>query len=75
MTSLRVKRHYLVSNNNHKYIIAFKAISAIGAIIKPMLILSKKIYLERFYYDLKDKVLMGLLDTRYINDELTYTYI
>ena len=40
-----------------------------------MFILSRKIYLERFYRDLKNEVLVSLLDTGYVNDELTFMYI
>ena len=40
-----------------------------------MLILPGKVHLERFYRDLKDEILVGLSDTGYANDELTYAYI
>ena len=40
-----------------------------------MFILLERIHLERFYQDLKNKVLIELLDTEYVNDEFTYIYI
>ena len=40
-----------------------------------MFILSEKIYLERFYWDLKDKVLEELSETGYVIDEFTFIYI
>ena len=47
----------------------------IETIIEPVFILSKKIHLERFYRDLKNEVLVSLLDTKYVNNELIFTYI
>lgn len=52
-----------------------EAISATGQVIKPMLILSGRVHLERFYQDLKDEVLVGLSDTGYANNELNWAYI
>jgi DDE superfamily endonuclease len=75
MTSSRAKRHYLVSDNNRQYVIAVEAVSAAGIAIEPMLILPGKLHLERFYQDLGDDILVGLSDTGYANDELTFTYI
>jgi hypothetical protein len=40
-----------------------------------MLILLGKTYLERFYQDLANDVLVGMSDTTYINNELAYQYI
>ena len=75
MTSLRTKRHYLISDNNCEYVIVIETVSTVGVVIKLMFILSEKVHLERFYRDLKDEILIDLLDTRYVNDELSYTYI
>jgi hypothetical protein len=41
-----------------------------GQIIKPLLILSEKVHLKRFYQDLKDEVLVDMLNSSYANDEL-----
>ena len=40
-----------------------------------MFILLEKIHLERFYRDLKNEILIDLLDTEYVNNKLFYTYI
>ena len=40
-----------------------------------MLILPGKVHLERFYYELQEEVLVGLLETGYSNDEFSYEYI
>jgi hypothetical protein len=40
-----------------------------------MLILPGKAYLERFYQDLGDDVLVGISNTVYINNKLTLDYI
>ena len=34
-----------------------------------MFILQDKIYLKRFYRDLKNEILIDLLETKYLNDE------
>jgi hypothetical protein len=62
-------------NNNRQYIIAVKAVSIVDIVIEPILILPEKLHLEHFYRDLKDNILVGLSDTGYINDKLTFTYI
>jgi hypothetical protein len=75
VTFSRAQRYYLVLDNNREYITAVEAINAINIIIKPILILLERVYLERFYRDLEDEVLMGLSDTNYANNELTFAYI
>jgi DDE superfamily endonuclease len=40
-----------------------------------MLILPGKVHLERFYRDIDGDVLVGLSETGYTNDELSYEYI
>jgi DDE superfamily endonuclease len=40
-----------------------------------MLILPRKVHLERFYRELQEEVLVGLLETGYANDELSMEYI
>jgi hypothetical protein len=75
VTSSRAKWHYLVSDNNHQYVTVVEAVSAAGIAIELMLILLGKLHLERFYRDLGDDILVGLSDTGYTNDELTFTYI
>ena len=75
MISLRTKRHYLISNNNHEYVIVIKTVSTIKVVIKLMFILSEKIHLKRFYRDLKNKILIDLSDTEYVNNELSFVYI
>lgn len=75
VTSSRTKRHFLISDNNREYVSAVEAVSATGIVLDPMLILPGRVHLERFYQDLKDEVLIGLSDTGYANDELTYAYI
>ena len=40
-----------------------------------MFILLERIYLERFYQDFKNKVLIKLLDIKYTNNEFIYIYI
>ena len=75
MTSSRTKRHYLILDNNREYVTAIETVSTTGVVIEPMFILSGKVYLERFYRDLKNEVLVDLSDTGYVNDELSYVYI
>ena len=52
-----------------------EVISANGAVINEMLILSRRVHLKRFYHELQEETLVGLLDTGYSNDELAYEYI
>jgi hypothetical protein len=40
-----------------------------------MFILVEKTYLERFYQDLANNVLINILDTTYINNKLAYLWI
>ena len=75
MISLCTKQHYLISNNNYEYVTIIKTVSTIRIIIKLIFILSKKIYLKRFYRDLKNEILIDLLNTKYVNNEFSYTYI
>jgi hypothetical protein len=72
---LTLKRAYLAYNNSQELITLVEAVSARGAVIKPMLILLGKTHLERFYQDLADDILVDMLDTAYINNELAYQYI
>jgi hypothetical protein len=51
VTFLHLKRSYLTTDGDQELITSIKAISASRAVIKPMLILSSKVYLERFYYN------------------------
>ena len=64
-----VKIQYLLSTRE------IETVNATRAVIESMFILSRKVHLERFYRDLKNEVLVGLSDTEYVNDELTFTYI
>jgi hypothetical protein len=66
---------YLAYNNSRELIILVKIVSARGTIIKLMFILLEKTYLERFYQDLGDNVLLSLSNTIYINNKLVYKYI
>jgi Tc5 transposase DNA-binding domain len=75
VTTSTSKRSYLASDNSRDLVTSVEAVSAGGAIIKEMLILPGKTHLERFYTDLGDNVLVGLSETRYTNDELSYKYI
>ena len=75
MTSLRTKRHYLISDNNCKYVTVIKIVSTVEVVIKSILILSRKVYLERFYRDLKNEILIDLSNTEYVNNEFSYVYI
>jgi hypothetical protein len=52
-----------------------EAVSAGGAVIKEMLIVPGKTHIESWYKDLGDDVLVGVSDTGYTNDELSYEYI
>jgi hypothetical protein len=75
VTALKVRRHFLPSDNYCDYVTAIEAISAGGAVINKMLILSRKVHLERFYYKLQKEVLVGLSETGYANDKLFIKYI
>ena len=65
----------MISNNNYEYVTVIKIVSTIRVIIKSMFILLKKIYLKRFYWDLKNEILIDLLNTKYVNNKYFYTYI
>jgi hypothetical protein len=52
-----------------------EAVSAGGVTIDQMLILPGKVHLERFYRDIDRDVLIGLSESGYTNDELSYGYI
>jgi DDE superfamily endonuclease/Tc5 transposase DNA-binding domain len=75
VTTSTSKRSYLASDNSRDLVTSVEAVSAGGAVIEEMLILPGKTHLERFYTDLGDNVLVGLSDTGYTNDELSYQYI
>jgi hypothetical protein len=40
-----------------------------------MLILTGKVHLARFYEDLQGNIMIGLSESGYTNDELSYDYI
>lgn len=69
------KRSYLAYDNSRDLVTSVEAVSAAGNVIEEMLILSGKTHLERFYTDLSDNVLVGLSESGYTNDELSYQYI
>jgi DDE superfamily endonuclease len=75
VTASRARRHYLPSDNSRDYVTAIEAISAGGAVIDEMLILPGRVHLERFYHELQGEVLIGLSDSGYANDELSWEYI
>jgi hypothetical protein len=52
-----------------------EAVSAKRVAIKKILILLEQTYLERYYNDLGDNVLIGLSDTGYSNNKVTYQNI
>jgi hypothetical protein len=58
-----------------KPLLLIEAVSAGGAVIKEMLILLAKCYLERWYKDLRDNVLISISESGYTNNELLYEYI
>ena len=65
----------MISNNNREYVTVIKTVNTVEVVIKLIFILSRKIHLERFYRDLKNEILIDLLDTGYVNNELSYVYI
>ena len=65
----------MISNNNREYITVIEIVNVIETVIKSILILLRKVHLERFYRDLKNEVLISLSDTEYVNDKLIFTYI
>jgi hypothetical protein len=72
---LTLKRAYLAYNNSQEVIMLVEVVSARGVVIKLMLILLRKAYLERFYQDLDDNVLISISNTIYINNKLALDYI
>jgi DDE superfamily endonuclease len=75
ITASTSKRAYLATDGTRTLVTAVEAVSAGGAVIEEMLILPGKNHLERWYKDLGDDVLVGVSDTGYTNDELSYQYI
>ena len=75
VTSLRTKRHFLISDNNREYVSVVETINATEIVLNSMFILLERVHLERFYQDLKNEVLIELLDIEYVNNEFTYVYI
>ena len=69
MIFLRTRQHYLILNNNRKYVIVIKTVSIVKVVIKSIYILQDKIHLKRFYRDLKNKILIDLSETEYLNNE------
>ena len=65
----------MILDNNRKYVTVIKIVNIIKVVIKLIFILLKKIYLNRFYRDLKNEILIDLLDTEYVNNEFFYVYI
>ena len=65
----------MISDNNRNYVTIIETVNVIDVVIKSMFILSKKIYLKRFYRDLKNKILIKLLETKYVINEFIFTYI
>jgi hypothetical protein len=75
VTTSTSKRSYLACDNSRDLVTSVEAVSAAGNVIEEMLILPGKTHLERFYTDLGDNVLVGLSESGYTNDELSYQYI
>lgn len=69
------KRSYLASNTCKELVIFIKAVSVEEIAIQPMLILSAKMHLKRYFSDLKDNILLRVSETGYNNDELAFKYI
>ena len=59
----------------YNYVIVIEVINVDEIVINEMLILLERFHLKRFYHDLKGETLIGLLDTGYLNNELTYECI
>jgi DDE superfamily endonuclease/Tc5 transposase DNA-binding domain len=75
VTTCTSKRSYRTTNGTWTLITSVEAISAGGAVINEMLIIPGKRYLEGWYPDLDDNVLVGVSDTGYTNDELSFKWI
>jgi hypothetical protein len=67
-----LKRSYLTTDGTQTLITSVKTVSAGGAVINEMLIISGKRHLEGWYSDLDDNILIGISDTGYTNDELSF---
>ena len=50
-------------------------LNVIKIVFNSIFILLKKVYLKRFYQDLKNEVFINLLDIEYTNNEFIYVYI
>jgi Tc5 transposase DNA-binding domain len=72
VTTCTSKRSYLATNGARTLITSVEAVSAGGAVIDEMLIIPGKTHLEAWYPDLDDNVLVGVSDTGYTNDELSF---
>jgi hypothetical protein len=70
-----LKRSYLATDGTRTLVTSIEAVSVGGAVIEEMLILLGKTHMERWYEDLGDDVLVGVSDSGYTNDELSYQYI
>jgi len=75
ITTCTSKRSYLATDGTRTLITSVEAVSAGGAVIKEMLIVLGKAHMQSWYQDLRDDVLVGVSDTGYTNDELSYEYI
>jgi len=75
VTTCTSKRSYLAVDGVRTLVTSVEAVSAGGAVIEEMLIVPGKTHMESWYKDLGDDVLVGVSDTGYTNDELSYEYI
>ena len=73
ITHIRTKNVYLSDPNNRESITSVECISRGGEVIPPMVIMAGRVMLEKhFDNSLKDRTLIAVLDTRYLNDILGY---
>jgi Tc5 transposase DNA-binding domain len=75
VTTCTLKRSYLTIDGTRTLITSVEAVSAGGAVINKMLIILGKRHLEGWYLDLDDNILVGVSDTGYINDKLSFKWI
>jgi DDE superfamily endonuclease/Tc5 transposase DNA-binding domain len=75
VTTCTSKRSYLATDGARTLITSVEAVSAGGAVIEEMLIVPGKSHMASWYNDLSDDVLVGVSDTGYTNDELSYEYM
>jgi hypothetical protein len=75
ITTSTSKRSYLATDGTRDLITSVEAVSAGGAVINEMLIIPAKRHLARWYDDLGADVLVGVSDSGYTNDELSYQWI